>query len=87
MDYYSVPEIITQYQRLSGFLFSFFLVRLVEPDPVSDIFGCFPNLDRYDIENLHPWVRVDQACRPLSPKTLSILVGLTFKLVSLCSHY
>ena len=38
-------------------------------------------------QSLHPWVRVDQACRPLSPKTLSILVGLTFKLVSLCSHY
>ena len=27
-------------------------------------------------ENLHPWVRVDQACRPLPPKTLSILVCL-----------
>ena len=38
-------------------------------------------------ENLHPWVRVDQAGRPLSPKTLSILVGLTLKLVSLCVHY
>ena len=28
-------------------------------------------------ENLHPWVKVDQAFRPLPPKTLSILVGLT----------
>ena len=28
-------------------------------------------------ENLHPWVRVDQAGRPLPPKTFSILVGLT----------
>ena len=35
-------------------------------------------------ECLHPWVRVDQADRPLPPKTLSILVGLTLKLVSLC---
>ena len=32
-------------------------------------------------ECLHPWVRVDQADRPLPPKTLSILVGLTLKLV------
>ena len=35
-------------------------------------------------ENLHRWMRVDQAGRPLPPKTLSILVGLTLKLVSLC---
>ena len=36
-------------------------------------------------ECLHPWVRVDQAGRPLPPKTLGILVvGLTLKLVSLC---
>ena len=35
-------------------------------------------------ECLHPWVRVDQAGSPLPPKTLSILVGLTLKLVSLC---
>ena len=26
-------------------------------------------------ECLHPWVRVDQAGRPLPPKTLRILVG------------
>ena len=32
----------------------------------------------------HLWVRVDQAGRPLPPKTISILVGLTLKLVSLC---
>ena len=38
-------------------------------------------------KNLHPWVRVDQAGRSLPPKTLSILVGLTLKLVSLCVHY
>ena len=31
------------------------------------------------------WVRVDQAGWPLPPKILSILVGLTLKLVSLCS--
>ena len=38
-------------------------------------------------ENLHPWVRVvDQAGRPLPPKALNILVGLTLKLVSLCSQ-
>ena len=30
------------------------------------------------------WVKVDQAGRPLPPKILSILVGLTLKLVSLC---
>ena len=36
-------------------------------------------------ECLHPWVRVDQAGRHLPPKILSILVGLTLKLVSLCS--
>ena len=35
-------------------------------------------------ECLHPWVKVDQAGRPLPPKTLSILVGLTLKLGSLC---
>ena len=27
-------------------------------------------------QNLHPWVKVDQAFRPLPPKTLSILVGV-----------
>ena len=36
-------------------------------------------------ENLHPWVKVDQAGRPLPPKTLSILVGLTLNLDSLCT--
>ena len=30
------------------------------------------------------WEKVDQAGRPLPPKILSILVGLTLKLVSLC---
>ena len=30
---------------------------------------------------LHPWVKVDQAGRRLPPKTLSILVDLTLKLV------
>ena len=35
-------------------------------------------------EGLHPWVRVDQAGRPLPPKTVSILVGVELKLVSLC---
>ena len=34
-------------------------------------------------ECLHPWVQVDQAGRPLPPKSLSILVGLTLKLDSL----
>ena len=34
--------------------------------------------------NLHPRVRVDQAVRPLPPKTLSILVGLILKLTSMC---
>ena len=31
-------------------------------------------------ECLHPWVKVNQAGRPLPPKSLSILVGLTVKL-------
>ena len=35
-------------------------------------------------ECLHPWVKVDQANRPLPPKSLSMLVGLTLKLDSLC---
>ena len=34
--------------------------------------------------NLHPWLKVDQAVRPLPPKSLNILVGLTLKLYSLC---
>ena len=29
-------------------------------------------------QNLHPWVKVDQAIKPLPPKTLSILVGLAW---------
>ena len=37
-------------------------------------------------QNLHPWVRVDQAVLPLAPKTLSILIGLALKLISLCNH-
>ena len=41
---YSVPRIITQYQGLSGFLFSFGS-RLVEPDRVSDISGWFPSFN------------------------------------------
>ena len=32
----------------------------------------------------HPWVKVDQAGRPLPPKSLNILVGVTLKLDSLC---
>ena len=35
-------------------------------------------------ECLHQWVKVDQAFRPLPPKSLNILVGLTLKLDSLC---
>ena len=37
-------------------------------------------------KNLHLRVRVDQAVRPLPPKTLSILVGLVLKLISMCNH-
>ena len=33
---------------------------------------------------LHLWVKVDQAVRPLPPKSLNILAGLTLKLYSLC---
>ena len=36
-------------------------------------------------ECLHPWVRLDQDGRPLPTKTVSILVGLALKIVSLCS--
>ena len=35
-------------------------------------------------ECLHPWNEVGQAVRPLPPKSLNILVGLTLKLRSLC---
>ena len=35
-------------------------------------------------ECLHPWVKVDETVRPLPPKSLNILVGLTLKLNSLC---
>ena len=33
---------------------------------------------------LHPWVKMDQAVRPLPLMSLNILVGLTLKLDSLC---
>ena len=36
--------------------------------------------------NLHSRVRVGQAGRPLPPKALSILEGLTLKLLSLYDH-
>ena len=36
--------------------------------------------------NLHPRAKVDQAVRPLALETLSILVGLTLKLIFLCNH-
>ena len=39
-----------------------------------------------DERNLHPWMKVDQAVRPLPPKSLRILVGLALKLISLCNH-
>ena len=35
-------------------------------------------------ENLHPWVKVDQAVGPLPPRSLNILVGFTLRLYSLC---
>ena len=34
-----------------------------------------PIVARRRKQNLHPWVKVDQAIRPLPPKTLSIFVG------------
>ena len=37
-------------------------------------------------ENLHPWMKVNQAGRPLPPNTLGILVGLALKLISLRNH-
>ena len=36
------------------------------------------------MRSLHPWAKVDQAVRPLPPRSLNILVGLTLKLDSLC---
>ena len=33
---------------------------------------------------LHPWVKMDQADRPLPPKSLSIFLVFTLKLDSLC---
>ena len=42
--------------------------------------------DESENKNLHPRVRVDQAIRPLPLKTLSILVGLVLKLISMCNH-
>ena len=36
-------------------------------------------------EKLHQWMKVDQAGRPLPPKTISILVGLRLNLDSLCT--
>ena len=36
------------------------------------------------MRSLHPWVKVDQAGRPLPPKSLNILASLTLKLDSLC---
>ena len=38
----------------------------------------------WEEECSHPWVKVDQAVRPLPPKPLNILVSLTLKLDSLC---
>ena len=37
------------------------------------------NITEHRKQNLHPWVRADQAIRPLPTKTLSILVGLALK--------
>ena len=45
---------------------------------------CLSNSKREE-ECLHPCVKVDQAGRPLSPKSLSIFLGLTLKLNSLCT--
>ena len=39
---------------------------------------------KQQIRSLHLLVKVDQAGRPLPPKSLNILVGLTLKLDSLC---
>ena len=52
----------------------------VEPIKIWDLFH------EWMKQNLHPWVRVDQAIRPLPSKTLNILVGLSLKLISLCNH-
>ena len=43
-----------------------------------------PSVRRRRNENLHSWVKVDQAVRPLPPRSLNMLLGLTLKLYSLC---
>ena len=52
----------------------------------DDEMGKMVSLEREERkkECLHQWVRVDQAGRPLPPKTLVILVGSMLKHVSLC---
>ena len=45
-----------------------------------------PGVNQAKTKILHQRARVDQAVRPLPPKTLGILVGLVLKLVSMCNH-
>ena len=52
--------------------------------PSSSVPGVCPGWGMMIKECLHPWVKVDQAGRPLPPKSLSILEGLMLKLDSLC---
>ena len=40
----------------------------------------------HEVKDLHPWVKVDQAGRPLPLKSHSILVGLALRLRSLCNQ-
>ena len=69
---YLVPRIITQYQGLSGFLF--FKLRLVEPGRVSDISGCFPNLDHIHCPLL-------MFCSPSACQKLFPLMSVDFRLL------
>ena len=45
----------------------------------TDLTNVLFRFSRRRKQNLLPWVKVDQAVRPLPPKTLSILVGLALK--------
>ena len=53
---------------------------------LSRNFARAKNLNGERKRNLHLWARVGQAGRPLPPRTLSILEGLTLKLVSLYDY-
>ena len=38
----------------------------------------------FEVNKIHLWVKVNEAVKPLPPRSLNILVGLMLKLYSLC---